>query len=65
MGGGTMLWLIESNDGWASCVERDEAAPDSVVSTVAIREQKQIYALSGQRQRGGGGRAPVSWAGGC
>ncbi|XP_040383755.1 uncharacterized protein LOC107303667 [Oryza brachyantha] len=45
--GGAALRLVGSNDGWASCAERDEAEPDgaAAVAAVAVRERRRVYAL--------------------
>ncbi|KAF0898569.1 hypothetical protein E2562_008156 [Oryza meyeriana var. granulata] len=45
-GGGATLRLVGSNDGWASCAERDEAEPDAAaVVALAVRERRRVYAL--------------------
>ncbi|KAL6842816.1 hypothetical protein ACP4OV_027660 [Aristida adscensionis] len=45
VGGAAALRLVVSNDGWVSCAERDEAAPEGAVAAVAVRERKRVYAL--------------------
>jgi len=47
VGGAAGLRLVVSNDGWASCGVRDEAAPapDGPVAAVAVRERRRVYAL--------------------
>lgn len=47
VGGAAGLRLVVSNDGWASCGVRDEAAPapEGPVASVAVRERRRVYAL--------------------
>uniref|UniRef100_A0A0A9DKS9 Uncharacterized protein n=1 Tax=Arundo donax TaxID=35708 RepID=A0A0A9DKS9_ARUDO len=45
VGGAAALRLIVSNDGWASCGVRDQAAPDGAVAALAVRERRRVYAL--------------------
>ncbi|KAL6614949.1 hypothetical protein ACP70R_037219 [Stipagrostis hirtigluma subsp. patula] len=54
VGGAAALRLVVSNDGWVSCAEKDEAAPDGAVAALAVRERKRVYALVEGVAMGGG-----------
>lgn len=58
VGGAAGLRLVVSNDGWASCGVRDEAAPapDGLVAAVAVRERRRVYALVGAAAMDGGNK---------
>ncbi|PWZ32632.1 hypothetical protein Zm00014a_044348 [Zea mays] len=58
VGGAAGLRLVVSNDGWASCGVRDEAAPapDGPVAAVAVRERRRVYALVGAAAMDGGNK---------
>lgn len=46
VGEAMMLQLIGSNNEWASCAKRDEAAPDIAVLAVAVRERDTVQSTT-------------------
>ncbi|WVZ69793.1 hypothetical protein U9M48_018524 [Paspalum notatum var. saurae] len=65
VGGAPGMRLIVSNDGWASCGVRDEAAPapEGPVAAVAVRERRRVYALVEARAMDGGKEWRIEEAG--